>query len=261
MKKFLTILLAVCLVAFGQTLPSSKQKSKLVISVAGDLKMDLADELMNVISHGLKNNDKYEILSNYGQFRETLKREWNNGNISDDRIIALAKSEKADYLCLAKITSVKGLKGKNVRVNIHNLNTNTETGDSGLISIDDDFSNLPHLTKTILNVVANMLGDYTPPPPKTTKITISYAGDPYSCLLPINITISGQTFMPQGFMFFVDNIPLGQHPYTIQGTITCAYIGTCIASGSGTINVQPDKASFTLGWTNNGPGSCNVWLN
>lgn len=100
----------------------------------------------------------------------------------------------------------------------------------------------------------------TPQSPKTTNIAISYPGDPYGCLLPIRVTIAGQTFIPQGgTLFFVNNIPIGQHSYTIEGTITCAYIGSCEAFGSGKIDVQSYKV-FAVRWANSSFGRCNIWL-
>lgn len=99
-----------------------------------------------------------------------------------------------------------------------------------------------------------------PPTAETTTIYIGYPGDPYGCLLPIAITIAGQTFIPQGTAsFIVNNIPIGQHPYTIDGTITCAYIGSCKAYGSGNIYVQPYR-TFAVKWINDGPAKCRIWL-
>jgi len=151
MKKLLPILLVLCTVAFAQ-------KSKLIISVSGELEIDMADVLMDGISYGLKNNDKYQILINDRQFKETLKKEWQKGNIPDDRIIALAQRAGADYLCFTKIKSVKGLKGKQVTASVYDLATMSYTDQMGMETIESDFSNLKHLTKIILDVVDDMLG-------------------------------------------------------------------------------------------------------
>jgi len=106
----------------------------------------------------LKNNDKYQILINDRQFKETLKKEWQKGNISDDRIITLAQNAGADYLCFTKIKSVKGLKGKQVTASVYDLATMSYTDQMGMETIEGDFSNLKHLTEVILDVVDDMLG-------------------------------------------------------------------------------------------------------
>jgi len=151
MKKLLAILLVLCSATFAQ-------KSKLIISVSGELEIDMADVLMDGISYGLKNNDKYQILINDRQFKETLKKEWKKGNISDDRIIALAKNAGADYLCFTKIKSVKGLKGKQVTASVYDLSTMSYTDQMGMKTIKSDFSDLEDLTNIILSVVDDMLG-------------------------------------------------------------------------------------------------------
>jgi uncharacterized protein (TIGR02145 family) len=152
MRKLLAIMLILCSAVFGQ-------KSKLIISVSGELEMDLADVLMDGVSYGLKNNNKYEILINDRQFKETLKKEWDKGNISDDRIIALAKTAGAAYLCFTKIKVANGLKGKQVTAHMYNLSTMSYVpGEMGMVTIKDDFYDLEDLTKIILNVVADMLG-------------------------------------------------------------------------------------------------------
>jgi len=151
MKRLLPILLILCTAVFAQ-------KSKLIISVSGELEIDMADVLMDGISYGLKNNGKYQILINDRQFKETLKKEWKNGNISDDRIISLAKNAGADYLCFTKIKSVKGLKGKQVTASVYDLATMSYTDQMGMKTIKSDFSDLEDLTNIILNVVDDMLG-------------------------------------------------------------------------------------------------------
>jgi hypothetical protein len=152
MRKLLAIMLILCSAVFGQ-------KSKLIISVSGELEMSWADVLMDGVSYGLKNNNKYEILINDRQFKETLKKEWDNGNIDDDRIIALAKTAGAAYLCFTKIKSVKGLPGKQVTAHMYNLSTMSYVpGGMGMETIKDDFSDLEDLTQIILNVVADMIG-------------------------------------------------------------------------------------------------------
>jgi len=151
MKRLLVISLVLCTATFAQ-------KSKLIISVSGELEIDMADVLMDGISYGLKNNGKYQILINDRQFKETLKKEWQKGNISDDRIIALAQKAGADYLCFTKIKSVKGLKGKQVTASVYDLATMSYTDQMGMKTIKSDFSDLEDLTKIILSVVDDMIG-------------------------------------------------------------------------------------------------------
>ncbi|MDR2582309.1 MAG: fibrobacter succinogenes major paralogous domain-containing protein [Fibromonadaceae bacterium] len=151
MKKLLAILLVLCSVTFGQ-------KPKLIISVSGELEKDLADVLMTQVSHNLSNYDTYEILINDMEFNETLKKEWEKGNVSDSTIIGLAKKAGANYLCFTKIKSVKGLKGKLVTAQVYDLANMTYTKQMGSETTEDEFSDLKDLTETISKVVAQMLG-------------------------------------------------------------------------------------------------------
>jgi hypothetical protein len=96
------------------------------------------------------------------------------------------------------------------------------------------------------------------PEVKTTSIYISYAGDMYYCQLPIQITLGEKVIYPQGNMFQADNIPLGYLKYQISGQIICN-IGTCIANGKGTINVE-EGSKFKVLWVTNPDGTCNVNL-
>ena len=99
----------------------------------------------------------------------------------------------------------------------------------------------------------------TPPPTNTTGIYIGYTGDTYGCLLPITITIGGQSFQPQGNWFYIENIPAGNQAYQISGQVQCGIYGTCNAYGEGYLNVQPG-VGYYIGWQNTAVGQCSIWL-
>jgi hypothetical protein len=155
MKKAIVLMLIFCGLAFSQT-----ARQKLIVSVSGELPLDMADVLMDGVSYGIKrnHNNKYDVMANDRQFKAALKREWNSGNISDDKIMDLAKSAGADFLCFAKINSVRGLKGKQVVTQLISLNSSPMiTVQDGMVTIKDDFEDLGHLTSVFLDVVDDML--------------------------------------------------------------------------------------------------------
>jgi len=92
--KIALILSIVCSATFAQN-----TKSKFVVSVSGELDVNSSDALADIVNHAVIKSKLYTVLPNDRQFRETLKNEWKKGNVSDDRIIALAKNAGADYLC------------------------------------------------------------------------------------------------------------------------------------------------------------------
>jgi uncharacterized protein (TIGR02145 family) len=156
MKKIILLTLIFCGLVFSQT-----ARQKLIVSVSGELPLDMADALMNGVSYGIgKNpNNIYDVMVNDRQFKESLKNEWKGGNVSDDKIMNLAKSAGADFLCFAKINSVSGLKGKQVVTELINLNSSPMiTVKNGMVTIKDEFEDLEHLTNIFLKVVEDMLG-------------------------------------------------------------------------------------------------------
>jgi hypothetical protein len=152
----IVLMLLFCSLAFSQT-----TRQKLIVSVSGELPLDIADVLMDGISYGIKRNSNniYDVMANDRQFKETLKKEWKGGNVSDDKIMDLAKNAGSDFLCFAKINSVKGLKGKQVVAQLINLNSSPMISvRDGMVTIKDDFKDLEHLTNIFLKVVEDMLG-------------------------------------------------------------------------------------------------------
>jgi uncharacterized protein (TIGR02145 family) len=154
MKKVIILILIFCGLAISQT-----ARPKLIVSVSGEMPIERANILMDNVSNSiLKNpNNIYEVKAS-DQFKEALKKEWNGGYISDDRIKNLAKTiANADFLCLAKIHSDKTLKGNQIVTQLIDLNTMT-IKESGGAETEDDFENLPHVTRTILKAVEDMFG-------------------------------------------------------------------------------------------------------
>jgi len=245
MKKLLAVLLVLCPMVFGQ-------KPKLIISVSGHLEMDMAEALMDGISYGLKNNDKYEILINDRQFMEALNKEWEEGNISDDKIISLAKNAKADYLCFTKITSVKGVEGKRVTAKIFDLSKMIYTPENGLKDIDEnDFYNMKNLTKITLDVVTDMIGTQ-----KTSNFTVSSA----------NKTYSWENFTKaERFGTFFLNHALGLGSYLIMDDgVDAAVILTFEALAVPLLiigyNIQmPDKSSYTCSYVGKDVNECSTY--
>jgi len=91
-----------------------------------------------------------------------------------------------------------------------------------------------------------------------TRTTIRYNG-PYGCVLQISITIAGKTVVPQGNSIVIPDLPRGQQKYEIRGTITCYPGVSCMAYGTGNINIQ-QNSTFNVKWWNNAIGACTIWL-
>ena len=98
-----------------------------------------------------------------------------------------------------------------------------------------------------------------PVQPQTTAVTIAYSGDYYGCQLPLNMQIGGVSFVPQGNYYQVGGVPLGVQQYAISGQIMCPAIGSCQASGSGSLDIQPNQTYF-VAWQNTTYGGCTVVL-
>jgi uncharacterized protein (TIGR02145 family) len=150
MKKLLIILLVLCSATFAQT-----AKPKFVVSVSGELDVNSSDALADIINHAVIKSKLYSVLPNDRQFRETLKSEWKKGNVSDDRIIALAKNAGADYLCFAKITSLLG--SNQIAVQLVNLKSEPmEYSNMGIAR--GRLNDLDYFADKIQEAVADMIG-------------------------------------------------------------------------------------------------------
>jgi len=147
-KLFAAILLLICTAALAQN-----QKPRFVVSVSGELNVDLADVLADEISYALIKAGKFELLANDRQFKDALKKEWKSGNIDDNKIIALAQRAGADYICFAKIKSLLG--SNQITAQLVDLKTMLY-GSMG--KANGVLSDLDQLTKVSQAVVADMLG-------------------------------------------------------------------------------------------------------
>ena len=148
MKKTILLLLVLGVLAHSQ-------KEKFVVSVSGELDVNLSDALADIINHAVVKSQLYSVLPNDRQFREILKKEWKKGNVSDDRIIALAKNAGTDYLCFAKITSL--LNGNQITVYMVNLKSEPmEYSNAGIAR--GKLTDLDYFAEKIQEAVDDMLG-------------------------------------------------------------------------------------------------------
>jgi len=146
----LSILIILCSATFAQN-----TKSKFVVSVSGELDVNSSDALADIVNHAVIKSKLYTVLPNDRQFRETLKNEWKKGNVSDDRIIALAKNAGADYLCFAKITSLLG--SNQIAVQLVNLRSEPmEYSNMGVAR--GRLNDLDYFAQKIQEAVDDMLG-------------------------------------------------------------------------------------------------------
>jgi hypothetical protein len=97
------------------------------------------------------------------------------------------------------------------------------------------------------------------PAARNADVDLVYLGDNYGCNLQIVVNIGGQTAQPTGNRYTISNVPVGDQHYTVRGTITCATVGQCAASGSGNLTVM-DGAEYDVVWLNTAVGRCDVTL-
>lgn len=90
-----------------------------------------------------------------------------------------------------------------------------------------------------------------------TTITIKYMGDNNNCSLYLGMSIGGMEFSPTSNSYRVSNIPSGNQPYSISGSISCGY-ESCNAYGSGELYIEPG-ANYYVVWAGEGYG-CEVGL-
>jgi len=140
--------LILCPIAFGQN-----QKPRFVVSVSGELEVNIADVLADEISYAIIKTGRYDLIANDRQFKDALKKEWKNGNVDDDKIIALAKKAGADYICFAKIKTLLG--SNQITAQLVDLKTMLY-GSMG--KANGALNELDQLTKISQAVVADMIG-------------------------------------------------------------------------------------------------------
>ena len=92
-----------------------------------------------------------------------------------------------------------------------------------------------------------------------TDITLTYLGDPYACVLQLQVKIGDTTGVPTSNFFTMKNVPLGRQNYTINGQIGCVQLGSCTARGQGTLTVD-EGDNYNVVWANSGIGQCQVTL-
>ncbi len=109
------------------------------------------------------------------------------------------------------------------------------------------------------DIVDKPQGPSAPPEPAGVSVTLEYAGDPYGCVLDLAITVAGETIVPESNTLVIPNVPRGNVPYAINGTINCGFMGTCTVQGQGTLNAH-EGSHYNLIWQNTGPGQCGAWF-
>jgi hypothetical protein len=110
-----------------------------------------------------------------------------------------------------------------------------------------------------VNVSLSPLSSSAPAPTGASSITLRYTGDLAGCNLLLNVKIGNRSFNPSGSIFPVENVPLGNQRYSIQGTIACSLLGQCRATGAGQLNFV-NGLTYDVVWRNTGIGQCTVGL-
>ncbi len=95
--------------------------------------------------------------------------------------------------------------------------------------------------------------------PERAPVNLFYGGDFDGCLLSISVSIGDKTVLPAGNTFPMQDVLTGTQEYAIFGTIACPTAGQCEASGSGLVDVVPNR-TFSIDWMNVAFAACDVTL-
>jgi hypothetical protein len=95
--------------------------------------------------------------------------------------------------------------------------------------------------------------------PSASTVYVAYAGDPYGCVLNLQLAIGGQTFLLSSNPYAVRGLAEGVSNYQLTGRIQCTAIGACNAAGGGQVEVR-DGVTFNLLWQNVGYAQCTASL-
>ncbi|MEO8189094.1 MAG: hypothetical protein ABI682_02035 [Acidobacteriota bacterium] len=89
------------------------------------------------------------------------------------------------------------------------------------------------------------------------SIFLRYTGDPYGCVLSLQVRLGKKMTLPTSNLFEVHGVKPGVTSYVVGGSIGCTNLGTCIASGQGRITIR-DGAIYDVIWRPLGGTRCGV---
>jgi hypothetical protein len=93
-----------------------------------------------------------------------------------------------------------------------------------------------------------------------TDITLIYAGDSFGCTLDLVISVGGKAIRPTSNTITMNDLALGETEYKITRGITCMQLGSCVALGSGSLNITKNAVYYLI-WNNDGySNECSVTL-
>ncbi len=96
-------------------------------------------------------------------------------------------------------------------------------------------------------------------PDATPSIFLRYTGDPYGCVLSLQVRVGKTMAIPTSNLFEVHGIKPGTTSYVVGGSIGCTNLGTCIASGQGKVTIR-DGGIYDIIWRPLGGTRCGVEL-
>ena len=95
------------------------------------------------------------------------------------------------------------------------------------------------------------------PQDSSPSIFLRYTGDPYGCVLSLQVRLGKKMTLPTSNLFEVHGVKPGVTSYVVGGSISCTNIGTCLASGQGGITIR-DGAIYDVIWRPLGGTRCGV---